>query len=185
MGDSLRDQLLKSGLAPSRPPRPAAAGKPARRKAGTAKPARRAARDGDAGEIDLARAWSLRQRAEAQEQQRRAREAEAEARARRERRRKLQALLDGQSLARPEAELARHFEYRGRIRRVHVTDAQLRALNAGELGVVQFGGRYLLVAGAIARQAASIDADVLALLVTPGTSGAPADDDGVPDDMVW
>ena len=36
-----------------------------------------------------------------------------------------------------EADHVRHFEYGGKIKRVHVTAAQLKALNAGELGVVQ------------------------------------------------
>jgi uncharacterized protein YaiL (DUF2058 family) len=77
----------------------------------------------------------------------------------------------------------RHFEYGNKIRRVHVDDAQLAALNAGELGVVQQGGRYLLVKRDVAEQVRQIDAQHLALLVEPGSGGI--GDDGVPDDLMW
>ena len=63
------------------------------------------------------------------------------------------------------------------------TDAQLAALNAGELGVVQQGGRYLLVTREIAEQVRDIDPHPLALLVDPNASGV--GEDGVPDDLMW
>jgi uncharacterized protein YaiL (DUF2058 family) len=72
---------------------------------------------------------------------------------------------------------------------VHVTEAQLKALNAGELGVVQDNGRYLLVDAATLAQAEEIFAAAVALKVDPN---APAEDDPyadprfqVPDDLVW
>ena len=87
------------------------------------------------------------------------------------------------------AEIARHFEYGGKIRRVHVDDAQLKALNAGELAVVQLGGRYHLVSLADAQAAEAIMPGSLALRVDPN---APPENDEyadpkyqVPDDLVW
>jgi uncharacterized protein YaiL (DUF2058 family) len=85
-------------------------------------------------------------------------------------------------LNKADTDLVRNFEYGGKIRRVHVDAAQLAALNAGELGVVQQAGRYLLVTRAIAEQVRAIDAHLLALLVDPNATG---EDDGVPDDLVW
>jgi len=96
---------------------------------------------------------------------------------------KVQQLLQGQALNKKDAEHARHFEYGGKIRPVYVDQAQLAALNAGELGVVQQGGHYLVVSRAIAEQVREIDAHLLALLAEPGTGGV--GEDGVPDDLVW
>lgn len=178
MSESLRDLLLKSGIAKKVPKVPRAA----HGKAGKASRPAAVRPSPQADEnIDLARAYALRAQTEARERARSKREAEQHARARKEARRKLQALLDGKALNRADAERLRHFEYHGKIRRVHVDDAQLRALNAGELGVVQFGGRYLLVDASIARTAGNIDPDALALLLEPGMT----DDDDVPADLVW
>jgi len=91
--------------------------------------------------------------------------------------------LQGKSLNKADADQARHFEYGGKIRRVYVDAAQLAALNAGELGIVQQAGRYVLVERAVAEQLRDIDAHLLALLVEPGAGGI--GDDGVPDDLMW
>jgi uncharacterized protein YaiL (DUF2058 family) len=65
----------------------------------------------------------------------------------------------------------------------------LKALNAGELGVVQQNGRYLLVTAAVLAEAEAVFAPSVALKVDPNT---PAEDDPysdpqyqVPDDLVW
>ncbi|MBQ4853855.1 DUF2058 family protein [Rhodanobacter sp. B2A1Ga4] len=189
MADSLRDQLLKSGIVkqvqqdrarePKRPP-PPSSGKPARKggKPPAARPAGQSQQD-----IDLAKAYALRAQTEALERQRIEREAAELARLRRERKQKIQQLLEGKALNKADADQPRNFEYGGKIRRVHVDAAQLAALNAGELGVVQQGGRYLLVSRDIAVQVRDIDPHQLALLVDPNAAGV--GDDGVPDDLMW
>ncbi|MCX7514919.1 DUF2058 domain-containing protein [Frateuria sp. STR12] len=186
MADSLRDQLLKSGIVKqvrdeqrpkpsSQPPRgnrpPQGKGKPQR------PPTRR-----DQGEMDLAKAYAIRAQTEAAERKRADQEAAEQARLRRERKAKIQKLLEGQVLNKAEADHVRHFEYGGKIRRVHIDAEQLAALNEGRLGIVQQGGRYLLVSQAIAEQVRAIDPQQLALLVDPQ---AAIDDDGVPDDLMW
>ena len=188
MAESLRDQLLKSGLVKQlreekRPSPPAKGGQPYRgnRPKQGGQPAPAAKRE--AGEIDLAKAYAIRAQAEAEERKRAEREAAEQARLRRERKQKLQQLLAGKALNKPDAEQMRHFEYGGKIRRVHVDADQLVALNAGELGVVQQGGRYLLVSREVAEQVREIAPEYLALLPVPGADGA--GDDGVPDDLVW
>ena len=193
MADSLRDQLLKSGIVKQvqqdrarEPKRPAAppSGKPVR-KGGKPHAASHAARPSGQSQqdIDLAKAYALRAQTEARERQRVEREAAEQARLRRERKQKIQQLLDGKALNKVDADQPRNFEYGGKIRRVHVDDAQLSALNAGELGVVQQGGRYLLVSREIAEQVRDIDPHQLALLVDSDSAGV--DDDGVPDDLMW
>ncbi len=172
MTDSLRDQLLKAGFKPS----------PASRQ--TKRPRRQQASHAprDSGEPDLARAFALRAKAERAERQAAEREAREKAAARKERKRKLQALLAGEALNRDDAEQVRNFEFAGKIRRVYVTPDQLRRLNAGELGVVMHGGRALIVTREIAFKAQAIAPELVPLLIDPD---APADDDGVPDDLMW
>jgi len=183
MADSLRDQLLKSGIvkqvreeqrakSSSQPPR---GGRPPQGK-GKQQPRR------DNGEVDLAKAYAIRAQTEAAERKRAEQEAAEQARIKRERKAKIQKLLEGQVLNKAEADQVRHFEYGGKIRRVHVDSEQLAAINQGRLGVVQQNGRYLIVTQALAEQVREIDAHQLALLVDPQATG---DDDGVPDDLMW
>lgn len=198
MAESLRDQLLKSGIVkqvreekrqatpqggkPSFPKRHGSApsgGKPPQHKQG-GKPSAGKSQE----EIDLAKAYAIRAQTEAQERKRAEQAAAEEARLRRERKLKIQQLLEGKTLNKAEVEHVRHFEYGGKIRRVHLDAGQLAALNGGELGVVQQQGRYLLVTREIAEQVRAIDAHQLALLVEPGSAGG-VGEDGVPDDLMW
>ena len=201
MADSLRDLLLKSGIVKQvhdnkvqdtkakspqagRPgykgAKPAhSGGKPHQQQGKASRPPRK-----DQSEIDLAKAYAIRAQTEASERRRIEQEAAEQARLRRERKLKVQQLLEGKTLNKPDADQARNFEYGGKIRRVHVDDAQLVALNAGELGVVQQAGRYFLVTREVAEQVRAIDAHLLALLIEPGSTGGIAED-GVPDDLMW
>ena len=197
MGDSLRDQLLKAGLKPfarpapparpvtagsSSPAKPAAdtrersAQRQARRDAGTPRRAQQPAPRGSDAEIDLARAYALRHAQEQREKAAAERLAAEKARLRKAQRDEARSLIEGKTLNKPDAELMRHFEYGGKIRRVHVDDAQLRALNAGLLGVVQIDGRYHLVERGIAEAVHARAPQHVALLPEPGA----ADDDEAP-----
>jgi uncharacterized protein YaiL (DUF2058 family) len=181
MADSLRDQLLKAGFTSTPKPKGKGGGKPGKR---SGKP-RRAPKDAGngSGEPDLARAYALRAKAESAERRRQKAEAEREARERKERKRKLQEVLKDAALNSADAELMRHFEYGGKIRRVHVDADQLARINAGELAVVQLSGRYLLVSLEVADKVHAIAPEHIALRVDP--SAADEGDDGVPDDLVW
>ncbi|HXE76968.1 MAG TPA: DUF2058 family protein [Rhodanobacter sp.] len=186
MVDSLRDQLLKSGLVKpdyrervaKQPvaPKPTASGGRRTRKS----PAPQAAAGKD--DIGLAKAYALRAEQQARERRQREQALAEEARLRRERKARMQELLAGSALNKSGADHPRHFEYAGKIRRIYVDAEQLRALNLGELGIVQHDGRYLLVSSGVARQVQALDARHLALLVDPA---ALAVDDGVPDDLTW
>lgn len=199
MSDSLRDQLLKAGFTskPSNEPRAGAKPRPQggqphatqarpRPQGGRpsgGKPRERAAHGAGAGqgEIDLARAYALRERTEREQREREQREAEQRAKAKKERRQKLAALLDGKALNAKEAELPRHFPHANKIRRIYVTAEQLPRLNGGELAVVQFAGRYLLVSRETAVAAQAIDPDALVLLCDPQAQ----DEDDIPADLIW
>ncbi|HJR13475.1 MAG TPA: DUF2058 family protein [Rhodanobacteraceae bacterium] len=172
MSESLRDQLLKAGFKPSvSQKRP----QPPRHRPEPHKPR-------EPAEPDLAKAFALRATADRAEREAAEREAREKAAAKRERKRKLQELLNGKTLNRDEAEQVRNFEFAGKIRRVYVTPDQLRQINAGELGVVMYNGRALLVLRDVALETQAIAPEVVALLVDPSS---PADDDGVPDDLMW
>lgn len=141
------------------------------------------------GDIDLAKAFAIRAQREKEERIEAERLKQEEARLRREARAKLESFMQGKALNRPEADIARHFEYGGKIKRIHVDAEQLAGLNAGELGVVQLNGRYLLVTAAVLDEAEAIFPQGVALRVDPA---APAGEDPysdpryqVPDDLVW
>jgi uncharacterized protein YaiL (DUF2058 family) len=173
MSESLRDQLLKSGIARKFKAEQPKAAKPPRKPA----PPRR-----ERSEIDLAKAYALRDHTERAERERAQREAEQRAREKKERRQKLMALLDGKAENAQDADIARHFPHANKIRRVYVTQAQLPRLNAGELGVVQLAGRYLIVDVETAKAAREIDPEALVLLCDPMEN---AGEDDVPSDLVW
>ncbi len=179
MSDSLRDQLLKSGLVkkprveakqPS-PPRTGPAPRP--------QPARPVQKSAD--DVDLARAYALRTRQENAERERMQRETERIAHEKKERKQKLAALLAGKALNAPDADVPRHFPHGNKIRRIYCTAPQLIQLNRGDLAVVQLAGRYLLVARDIALQAQAIQPEALVLLCDPDATG----EDDVPADLVW
>jgi uncharacterized protein YaiL (DUF2058 family) len=199
MTDSLRDQLLGLGFKPSAKPERKPEHKPEhkseRKPHGGARPAQRPAPGRQGGkprsreDIDLAKAYAIRAQREKDERIEAERQKQEAARLRREARERLGQVLQGKALNDPAAEIARHFEYGGKIKRIHVNAAQLKALNAGELGVVQMDGRYLLVEAAMLVQAEEIFPQAVALKVDPH---AAAGDDPyadpqyqVPDDLVW
>jgi uncharacterized protein len=191
MAESLRDQLLKSGLAkkfksekiesearpkPERAPRGQPI-KPAPKQEHRPLPPKARSQ----AEMDLASAYAQRAQQEKQERERAQREAEKLAREKKERKQKLAALLDGKSMNLADADVPRHFPHGNKIRRVYCTQEQLVLLNRGELAVVQLAGRYLLVARDVALLAQAIQPETLVLLCDPD---APAEDD-VPADLVW
>ena len=205
MSDTLRDQLLGLGFKPAPKPErkperkpdqrgapPSKAGKPG---GGRPYPAHGKGRPPQSGkprtreDIDLAKAYAIRAQREKDERIEAERLKQEQARQRREARAKLEALLKDKALNQPDAEIARHFPYGGKIKRIYVTADQLKALNAGELGVVQLNGRYLLVSAAVLAEAETVFAQSVALKVDPN---APVQEDPyadpkyqVPDDLVW
>ncbi|MEO7323778.1 MAG: DUF2058 family protein [Dokdonella sp.] len=197
MSDSLRDQLLKAGFAappkpeqpkpqqrpqrpPSQAPRRPAQSRPAQSRPGQGRPAPHAAAR-DRADIDLAKAYALRDKTEREAREREQREAEQRAREKKERKQKLANALNGKGVNDAGADIPRHFPHTNKIRRIYVTAEQLPRLNGGELAIVQFAGRYLLVTKETALAVQAIDAQSLVLLCDPHA----VDEDGVPADLVW
>lgn len=147
------------------------------------------ARGRDRGEIELAKAYAIRAQKDKDERIAAEKEKQEQARLRREARTKLAALVEGKALNAADAEIARHFDYGGKIKRIYVTGDQLKALNGGELGVLQLNGRYLLVSAALLVEAEGIFPEAVALKVDPDApaTDAPYSDPKyqVPDDLVW
>ena len=211
MSTSLKDALLGLGFqaAPEPPKKPKGAdprpqgGKPSPQGKGRAPERKRDERRPPQGrpgakpaqharpkqEFDLGKAFALRAQQEKDERIAAEKAKQEEARLRREARAKLAELLKDKALNDANAEQVRHFEYGGKIKRVHVTPEQLVALNKGELGVLQSEGRYVLVSAEVLAQAKEIFSAAIALEVDPNAP-APADDYSdpkfqIPDDLAW
>jgi uncharacterized protein YaiL (DUF2058 family) len=72
--------------------------------------------------------------------------------------------------------------FRGRIRKIHVTPDQLKALNGGELGIAYLSGGYHLLAKKDLEAVRKLSAEHVIELESE------VDDDGdhpVPDDLIW
>ena len=167
-----------------------ARGKPAQARPGQTRPPNSAPRPARSREeIDLAKAYALRAQKEKDDRIQAERIKQEEAKVRREAKALLAILLKDKALNDPAAEIARHFQYGGKIKRIHVNAEQLKALNAGELGVAQMDGRYLLVPVALLLEAEAIFPAAVALKVDPEASPAedPYSDPAyqVPDDLIW
>ena len=180
----------QAGNKPAHAGKPSQHGKPAHPgKPGQGRPQQVPRKPRSQEDIDLAKAYAIRAQKEKDERIQAEQAKQEEARLRREARAKLDELIKDKGLNDPNADIARHFPYGGKIKRVYVNAEQLKALNAGELGVLQQNGRYLLVTAEVLEQAEQVFAQAVALKVDPN---APADADPyadpqyqVPDDLVW
>lgn len=206
MSDSLKDQLLGLGFKPAPKPERTERKPDPRRDARRAGATPSSPQDGRGHrgprpeappsgkprplqDIDLGKAYALRAETEKREREAAERAKQEAARARREAKAKLEAFLVGKPLNDPTAEHVRHFPYGGKIKRVHVSAEQLKALNAGELGVVQSNGRYLLVTATVLAEAKALFPEAIALEIDPNAP-PPADHYAdpqyqVPDDLIW
>jgi uncharacterized protein YaiL (DUF2058 family) len=185
MSESLRDQLLKSGLAAkfkaeAKPAKEQHKKTPSSERARPQSPQQKKTATA-AREPDLAHAYAMRAKQEKDEREQAQRDAERQARENRERKQKLANLLNGKELNVDAADTPRHFPHGNKIRRIYCTADQIGQLNCGELAVVQLAGRYLLVTREVALQAQAINAPALVLLCDPES---PIEDD-VPADLMW
>lgn len=178
MSQSIRDQLLGLGFKQkpkAEKPRPK---KPRKRKPQVAT---------DDGEFDLAKAYAVRAKQEKAEKKAAIEEQKRKAEAKRRAKKAVEDLLKDKAQNVADADVPRHFEHLGKIRRVYVTADQLTAINAGDLSVVMHQGSYLVVTTELAKQVAEHIPRLLALTVDPNAEGSAAEacTDGVPDDLMW
>ncbi len=130
----------------------------------------------------LGKAWALREREEKQGAERaRARKRE-EDRKRREINKAIRAIVQPNRLNREDAEVARNFMFRERIRKVYVTPEQHKALGEGRLGLVYLSGGYHVLDGDHVEAVRKIAADHV---VDLGGDEPEDEEFPVPDDLVW
>lgn len=193
MSHSLKDQLLGLGFKPAPKPErkpdkaPHPPGKPVRTKTSghPGKPKPKQSQE----EIDLAKAFALRTQQEKRERDLAEQAKQAAALQKKISKEQVGKLLEGGVLNVAEADIARHFSYGGKIKRIYVTAAQLAALNAGELGVVQFNGRYCLTTRENTLAVRELLPSLVALYCDGNEESLPEGYDDpkyqVPDDLIW
>jgi len=180
MGNSLQDQLKALGLAKE---------KPGSGRAKTNEPVKRprkkvsGKKDGPR-ELTLEQAFALRKAEEKKQADLARRKKQEQDRLRRQLNNAIREIVNTHRLNRDDAEVARNFMFRERIRKVHVTPDQLVALNAGELGIVYLSGGYHLLAKEHVDAVSQLSKDHVPDL----NAGSDEDDDGefpIPDDLIW
>jgi len=175
MSNSLKDQLLALGLSPKK-----TASRP--KKQHRSKPGPTKARDPDA-EISLDQAYKIRNRDERnQKEQAIARKREQE-RLRREINLKIKKSIKDHAVRDEAADKKRNFLYKGRIRSVLATPAQIAEINKGSMGVVYLSGNYHLMPADKIEEISQYAADHIPDL--DGAENEDEKDNPVPDDLIW
>jgi uncharacterized protein YaiL (DUF2058 family) len=179
MGNSLQEQLKRSGLVDDKQLRKAKGEQRRKRKQGSA-------------EADQAQSVARDVRAAAQEKAARDREldaqrkAEADARARAA---QVRQLVERGRVPREQGEVAYHFTDDKVVRRLHLTPAIHQQVVDGTLAVVRGGDDYELVPDAVAEKIAERDAHCIVVRNKGGgqACGEAGDYEGydVPDDLMW
>ena len=184
MAGSLRDQLLKAGLVSNQQVRDSKRKNHKKRKQAGNK-----GKQADEG-ISLAQAYGQRSQQEKSERDRELNRKREEAKRRKEIKARLRQIIVGNSQNDQNADVARHFEHNGKIRKIHLTARQQEGLNAGRLGIVYFAGRYYLLDTQQVEKVAAIDETAVALMVSAGQPEDETVDEHyanfkVPDDLMW
>ena len=169
MSGSLQDQLKALGLARAKPkPKPKLKPKPRANKGKQ--------------EFSLEKAYALKKRDEREQADHARKKKRAEDRQRRLLNNEIRTIVKAHRLNKDDAEIARNFMFRGKIRKIRVTPEQLKLLNAGELGIAYLSGGYHLLADEHVETVRQLSGEHIADLSTA------AEDDGdhpVPDDLSW
>ncbi len=176
MSDSLQDQLRALGLAKKSPERkkPRRKGKPPEKKSPAAKTG--------GSEMSLGKAYALREKEEQKSADKARRRKQAEDRKRREINKKIREIVKEKRLNKDDAEVARNFMYRERIRKIYVTAEQNQALTKGELGLAYLSGGYHVLDRETLERVRAIAADHV---VDFEDGSGDEEEFPVPDDIVW
>jgi uncharacterized protein YaiL (DUF2058 family) len=169
MGISLQDQLKALGLAKGKPKQARNMPRPRQQE--------------NTGELSLEKAFALRKQDEKHKAAKAKQKKQEEDRQRKKLNNAIREIVKTHRLNQLDAQIARNFMFRGRIRKIHVTPDQLKALNAGELGIAYLSGGYHLLPAEQAEAVRLLSAEHVVVL-TDDTQ----DDDGdfpIPDDVTW
>ena len=179
MSNSLQDQLLALGLAKDKP-------KKQRRenphKPASSRPGRGAKSRNKPGEFSLEKAYALKRQDEQKQADHARKQKLAQDRQRRLLNNEIRKIVQANRLNRNDAEIPRNFMFRGRIRKLHVTADQLKALNAAELGIAYLSGGYHLLAEEHVNAVRQLSAEHVVDLSTETVNDG---DHPVPDDISW
>jgi len=202
---SLQDQLLKAGLIDKdkldkveqdkqqrRQHRKQASGGAAKKKTwkkATKKTTKKFAGKKHQHDSDLAAAYRAKQAAEKRDKEHQKQKKVAEQEARRLRNLQLDKISTDKMQNDEQAELPRYFNYMGKIRRIMVTQQQLDAINAGELGIAVLRSRPILLDIQTHAQFKEIAPDLIPDMGGDEPSGEAWDDQyegfEVPEDLRW
>ena len=133
--------------------------------------------------MSLEQAYALRQQDERRQAQRARAKKLAEDRRRRLLNERIRDIVMPNRQNDGRAEMARNFQFRGRIRKIHVTPAQHRALSDGRLGIVYLSGAYHLLTPELLDAVRELSSEHVVDL-----GAGESHDDGehpVPDDLDW
>ncbi len=191
MSKSLQDQLLALGFANKKPKQ---AQKPSRRTpvyanqqpggAGNfTKKGQGRGIQADGNEVSLDRAYALRKQEEKKQADTARKRKQAEDRQRRRLNQEIRAIVSTHRQNDSKAEVPRHFMYRGRIRKINLTPGQLKAVNAGELGIAYLSGGYHLLAPEHVEAVRELSAEHIPDLAS-GQTEKEQEFPG-PDDLTW
>lgn len=127
---------------------------------------------------DLATAYAARAKQEKQEEA----EKQEQARERKRNRAKLRELVLKNTLNAHDAELPYQFAVGSNVKKVHVTEAQRVDLISGQLAITFVDGKRCIVTSAIADQVRALDPEKIIIQNQPEPE---ADDNDIPDDLIW
>jgi len=182
MAESLQDQLRKLGLAREQGEGKQNSGKKPRGR--TVGKSSTAIQSGSGREMPLDKAWALRERSEQKKADEARRRKQAEDRRRQQINGDIRKIVDAQRQNRDDADIPRNFLYKGRIRKVYVTEGQQQALCEGRLGIAYLTGGYHLLEATALDQIRAISPEHVVDLAG-GPEGEDEDGHPVPDDLVW
>ena len=182
---SLQEQLLKAGLVDEKKLARAEQEKKQRANAARRKQGKKRAKP------DPARQQAQNQKAQRDRELNLKRQQEAQ---RKERAAQATQMINDNKQDRSKGEIPYGFAYRGKVKKIYVTEAQRDQLVAGQLGVVTLvinheGRRFELVPKAIAEKVRERDEECFVDLGQPAKTESdendPYADYQVPDDLIW
>jgi len=165
MGSSLQDQLVKAGLAKKSASKPASRKRKARKKnnANSSKSTARASSKTAEQGPSLAAAYAARAKDEQQNRELRGKRKQMDDERRRKINLKLKEVVLPAAQNDPEAETERYLQFKGKIRKLFVTEQQQVALNNGQLGIVYLQGRHYLLEPKIVNEVRKIQEENISL----------------------
>ena len=177
--NSLKDQLLKAGLAPKKDKKPQAKKKKAPTKA---KKHRNAT-----SESTLRAQRAMLDKAKKDKKLNEKRQAEA---AKKALAAQIKQLVDGSKLDRADGETAYHFTYKKKVKSIYVTTEQQLQLSRDQIVIIATGVEsFEVVPKLVAEKIAERDASSVIKNDAPVETVAPEDDPysdyEIPDDLVW